>query len=101
MTTKDPGGTATATTEGEDMVDEITATKAMEAGGTTTETRTTPETERTAQATETPEAGGTPGERLEIGRTEGGTTAATAGAPTTAIRTPEAVAEAAENPEDG
>ena len=83
------------------MVDEITATKAMEAGGTTTETQTTPETERTAQATETPEAGGTPGERLEIGRTEGGTTAATAGAPTTAIRTPEAVAKAAENPVDG
>ena len=74
---------------------EITVT---EAGGTATGTQTTPETERTAQATETTEAGGTPGERLEIGRTEGGTTAATAGAPTTAIRTAEAVAE---NPEDG
>ena len=83
------------------MVDEITATEAMEAGGTATETQTTPETERTAQATETPEAGGTPGERLEIGRTEGGTTAAMAGAPTTAIRTPEAVEKAAESPEDG
>ena len=83
------------------MVDEITATEAMEAGGTATGTQTTPETKTPAQATETPEAGGTPGERLEIGRTEGGTTAATAGAPTTAIRTPEAVAKAAENPEDG
>ena len=68
----------TVTTVGEDMVDEITA-----------------------QAIETPEAGGTPEERLEIGRTEGGTTAATAGAPTMATRTPEAVAKAAENPADG
>ena len=80
---------------------EITATEAMEAGGTATGTQTTPETERTYQATETPEAGGTPGERLEIGRTEGGTTAAIPGAPTTAIRTPEAVVKAAESPEDG
>ena len=63
----------------------------MEARGTATGTQTTPETETPAQATETPKAGGTPGERLEIGRTEGGTTAAMAGAPTTAIRTPEAV----------
>ena len=100
-TTEDPGGTATATTEGEETVAETTATEAMEAGGTATRTQTTPETESTDQETETPEAGGTPGERLEIGRTEGGTTAATAGAPTTAIRTPEAVAKAAENPEDG
>ena len=76
---------------------EITVT---EAGGTATGIQTTPEAEKTAQATETPEAGGTPGERLEIGRTEGGTTAATAGATFTAIRTPEAVAKAAENPED-
>ena len=98
MITEDPGGTATVTTEGEETVAEITAT---EAGGTATGTQATPETERTAQAIETPEAGGTPGERLEIGRTEGGTTAATAGAPTTAIRTPEAVAKAAESPEDG
>ena len=80
---------------------EITATEAMEAGGTATGTWTTQETESTAQETETPEAGGMPGERLEIGRLEGGITAATAGAPTTAIRTPEAVAKAAENPEDG
>ena len=80
---------------------ETTATEALEAGGTTTRTQTTPETERTAQATETPEAGGTPGERLEIGRSEGGITAAMAEATTTAIRTPEAVAKAAENPEDG
>ena len=101
MISEDPGGTATVTTEGEETVAETTATEAMEAGGTTTETQTTPETEGTAQATETPEAGGTPGERLEIGRTEGGTTAATAGAPPTATRTPEAVAKAAENPEDG
>ena len=82
-------------------MDEITATEAMEAGGTATGIQTTPEAERTAQATEIPEAGGTPGERLEIGRTEGGTTAATAGTPTTAIRTTEAVAKAAENPVDG
>ena len=80
---------------------EITATEAMKAGGIATGTQTTPETESTAQEAETPEAGGTPGERLEIGRTEGGTTAATAGAPFTAIRTAEAVAKAAENPEDG
>ena len=99
--TDDPGGTATATTAGEDTVAENTATEAMEAGGTATRTQTTPETERTAQAIETPEAWGTPGERLEIGRTEGRTTAATAGAPITAIRTPEAVAKAAEGPEDG
>ena len=101
MITADPGGTATATAEGEETVAETTATEAMEAGGTATGTQTTPETETPAQATETPEAGGTPGERLEIGRTVGGTTAATAGAPTTAIRTPKAVAKAAENPEDG
>ena len=80
---------------------EITATEAMEAVGTATGTQTTPETERTAQAIETPEAGGTPEERLEIGRTEGGITAAMAEAPTTAIRTPETVAKAAESPEDG
>ena len=86
--TEDPGGTATVTTEGEETVAEITATEATG-------------TESIAQETETPEAGGTPGERLEIGRTEGGTTAAMAGAPTTAIRTPEAVAKAAENQEDG
>ena len=101
VTTEDPGGTVTATTEGGDTVDENTATEAMEAGGTATVTQTTSETERTAQATENPEAGGTPGGRLETGRTEGGTTAAMAGPPITAIRTPEAVAKAAENPEDG
>ena len=64
--TEDTGGTATAPTEGEDTVVEITAT---EAGGTVTGTQTTPETERTAQATETPEAGDTMGERVEVGRT--------------------------------
>ena len=51
--------------------------------------------------TENPEAGGTPGGRLEAGRTEGGTTAAMAGDPATAIRTPEVVARAAGSPEDG
>ena len=101
MITEDPGGTATVTTEGDETVAEITATEAMEAGGTAKGTQTTLASERTAQATETPEAGGTPGERLEEGRTEGGTTAATAGATTTAIRTPEAVVKAAESPEDG
>ena len=100
-TTEDPEGTVAATTEGEDTVDESTATEAMEAGGTATGTQTTPETEGTAQATENPEAGGTPGGRLETGRTEGGTTAAMAVNPTTAIRTPEVVARAAESPEDG
>ena len=100
-TSEDPGGTATATAEGEETVAETTATEAMAAGGTTTGTQSPPETESTAQETETPEAGGTPGERLEIGRTEGGTTAATAVAPPMATRTPEAVAKAAENPEDG
>ena len=100
-TTEDPGDTVAVTTEGEDTVDETTAIEAMEAGGTTTETQTTQRTEGTAQATENPEAGGTPGGRLETGRTEGGTTAAMAGGPATVIRTPEAVARAAESPEDG
>ena len=89
------------TTEGEDTVDETTAIEAKEAWGTTTWTQTTPETEKTAQATENPEAGGTPGERLETGRTEGCTTAATAGATTTAIMTPEKTATAVWNQEDG
>ena len=61
----------------------------------------TQEPERKAQETENAEAGGTPGGRLEIGRTEGGTTAAMAGAPATAIMTPEVVARAAGSPEDG
>ena len=100
-TTDDPGGTVAATTEGEDMAAESTAIAAMEAGGTVTGTRTTPEPGRTAQATENPEAGGTPAERLETGRTEGGTTAAMAGAPTTAIRMPEVSGTAAWSPEDG
>ena len=100
-TTEDPWGTVAVTTEGVDTVDESTATEAMEAWGTATGTQTTPETGRTAQATENPEAGGKPGERLETGRTEGGTTAAMAGPPPTGIRTPEAVARAAESPEDG
>ena len=97
-TAEDPEGTVAATTEGEDTVDESTATEAMEAGGTATGTQTTPETGRTAQATENPEAGGTPEGRLETGRTEGGTTAAMAGAPSIAIITPEVVARAAESP---
>ena len=100
-TTEDPGGTADATTEGEDMVAENTATEATEAVGMTTGTGITQEPERKAQVTENHEAGGTPGGRLEIGRTEGGTTAAMAGTPATAIMTPEAVARAAESPEDG
>ena len=69
-TTDDPEGTVDATTEGEDMV------------------------------TENPETGGTPGGRLETGRMEGGTTAATAGAPTTVTMTAEAAAPAAWSPED-
>ena len=82
--TEDPGGTADATTEGEDMEVEITATEATEAAGMTTGT----------QETENPEAGGTPEEHLETGRTDGGTTAAMTGAQATAIGTPEAVARA-------
>ena len=74
-TTEDPEGTVASTTEGEDTVDESTATEAMEAGGTATGTQTTPETWRTAHATENPEAWGTPGERSDTGRMEGGTTA--------------------------
>ena len=99
-TTEDPGDTVAVTTEGEDTVDETTAIKATEAGGTTTGTQTTPRTEGTAQATENPEARGTPGGCLETGRTEGGTTAAMAEDPATATRTPEAIARAAESPED-
>ena len=100
-TTEDPGGTADATTDGEEMEAEITATEATEAAGMTTWTGITQEPERKAQETENPEARGTPGGRLETGGTEGGTTAAMAVAPATAIRTAEAVARAAESPEDG
>ena len=100
QTTGDPGVTADATTEGEDMVVENTPIEVMEAGGTSTGTWTTPEPGRSAQATENPEAGGTPGERSVTGRMEGGTTAATTGAPTTVTRTPEAAATAAWSPED-
>ena len=83
------------------MVVENTPIEATEAAGTTTGTVTTQEPERKAQVTENPEAWGTPGGRLETGRTEGGRTAAMAWTPATAIRTPEAVARAAESPEDG
>ena len=100
-TTEDPVGTLAATTVEEDMVDESTAIEVTDAEGTTTGTRTTPEPGRTAQATENPEAGGTQGERSETGRMEGDTTAAMAGAPTTATRTPVAAATAAWSPEDG
>ena len=99
--TEDPGGTAAATTDGEDTVAESMAIEATEPVGKATETWTIPEPEMTAQATENPEAGGTPGERLETGTTEGGTTAAIAGAPTTAIRTPEVAATAVWSPEVG
>ena len=80
---------------------ENTATEATEAVGMTAGTGITQEPERKAQVTENPEAGGTPGERSETGTMEGGTTAAMAGAPATAIRTPEAVARASVSPEDG
>ena len=99
--TEDHWGTADATTEGEDMEVEITATEATEAAGMTTVTGITQEPERKIQVTENPEAGGTPGGRFETGRMEGGTTKATPGATTTVIRTAEAVARAAESPEDG
>ena len=88
-TTEDHGGTAHATTE------------ATEAAGMMTGTGITQEPESKTQETENPVAGGTPGGRLENGRTEGGTPAAMAGAPATAIRTPEVVARAAGSPEDG
>ena len=80
---------------------ENTATEATEAVGMTPGTGITQEPERKAHETENPVAGGTPGGRLETGRTEGGTTAAMAVATATAIMTPEAVARAAESPEDG
>ena len=101
VTAEDPGGTADATTDGEDMVVENTPIEATEAVGMMTGTGITQKPERKAQETENPEAGGTPGGRLETGRTEGGTTAAMAGGPTTAFRTPEEAATAARNPEDG
>ena len=88
--TEDPGGTADATTEGE----------YMEVENTHNTHGTTHEPQRKAQETENPEAGGTLGERLETGRTEGGTTAAMAVATATAIRTPEVVAIAAGSPDD-
>ena len=99
-TTGDPGGTAAATTEEEDMVAESLETEATEPGGTATVTWTIPEPESTAQATENHEAGGTPGERLETGKTDGARTAALAGATTKAIRTPEVAATAVRSPED-
>ena len=101
QTTEDPVGTAVSTAGQEDVVVGSTPTEATEAAGTTTGTGITQEPERKAQETENPEAGGTPGGRLETGRTEGGTTAAMAGDQATAIKTPEVVARAAENPEDG
>ena len=99
--TEDPGCTADATTEEEDMVPWSMATVATEPGGTTTWTWTIPKHERTAQATENHEAGGTPGERLDTGRTKGCTNAATAVAPTTVTRTPEAATTAAWSLKDG
>ena len=66
-TTEDPEGTADATTDGEEMDVENTATEATEAAGTATETWTTPEPGRTAHITENPGAWGTPGDRSETG----------------------------------
>ena len=99
--TEDPGGTADATTGGEDMVAWSTLTEAMEAVGTTTGTRTTTGHETTAPTTGTPEAGGTPGDRSKTGKPAGATAEDTAGAPITAIRMPAEVATAAWNPEVG
>ena len=59
-TTEDPGATADATTDGEDMVVKNTLTEATEAAGTTTGTVITQEPEMEAQVTENPEAVGTP-----------------------------------------
>ena len=98
--TEDPVSTVDVATEEEDMVAVSMATEATEPVGTATETWTIPEPERTAQATENLEEGNTPVERLEAGKTEGGTAAAMAGAPTTAIWTPEVAATAAWSPED-
>ena len=100
-TTEDPGGTADATTEEEDMVVVSTITEATEPAGTATGTWTTTQPGRTAQRTENPGAGGTSGDRLETGRPGVGTTAAMAGATTTAIRMPGEAETAARNPEDG
>ena len=58
--TEDPGGTADATTEEEDVVARSMAVEDAEPGGTATEAWTIPEPARTAQATENTEAGGTP-----------------------------------------
>ena len=98
---EDPVDTVDATTGGEKMVTESTATEATEAAGTATGTWTTPEPGSTVQITENPGAGGTSGDRLETGKPAGGTTAATAGAPITAIRMPEEAETAAWNTEDG
>ena len=99
--TEDPGGTVDATTEEGDTVAWSTATEAIYPVDTATETWTTPEAGRTAPLTDNPKAGGTPGDRLETGRTGGGTIAAMAGALSTAIMTPEEVDTTVWSPEDG
>ena len=83
------------------MVVGNTLTGATEAAGTTKWTGITQEPEKKAQVTENPETGGTPGGRLETGRMEGGTPAAMAWAPVTAIMALVVVARAAGSPEDG
>ena len=98
---EDPGCTVDTTTGVEDMVAGSTATEATEAAGTATGTCTTPEPGRTAQTTENHGTGGTSGDSLETSSPGRGTTATMAGAPTTAIRTPEEAETAARNPEDG
>ena len=92
--TGEPEGTVDAPTEEEDMEVGSTATEAREAANTAAGTSTTPEPERTAPTTGTPEAGGTPGDRSEIGKPAGGTTAAMAVDPITAIRMPAEAATA-------
>ena len=98
-TREDSWGTADAITEEEDTVAVSTATEAMEPVDTATENRTTPDAWRTAKMTWNPEAVGTPGDLLATGRTGGGTTAAIAVAPITAIRMPEEAETAVWNTE--
>ena len=99
--TGDPEGTVCAPTEEDDVEVGSTATEAREAANTAAGTRTTPEPETAAPTNGTTKAVGTPGDRSEIGKPAGGTTAAMAGATITAIRMPVEAVAAAWNSEGG
>ena len=100
-TTEDHGGTAGATTGGEEMVAGSTATEATEAAGTTTGIGITQEPERKAQETENPEAGGYAGRTFGYRQNGRGYNRGYGRSPTTVTRTAEAVAPAARSHEDG